>query len=756
MSFLSIIIITALVSILCIVLLIMMIRNTKEKKKSQATAYWYKSILNAVPLPITVTDADTNWTFVNARVEEFLGVKFKEIKGKPCSNWGANICNTPNCGIECAKRGVKQTFFKHNNSSYKVDVEILKDMQGITAGYIEIVQDITQLEEISKKQLDAEAISKAKTSFIATVSHEIRTPMNAILGITDINLQDQTISNKTREALNQIHNSGDLLLHIINDILDLSKIESGKLEILPDNYYVPSLINDTVHLNILRINNKPIEFELHLNENIPTMLLGDEIRIKQILNNLLSNAFKYTEKGSVTLTIDIENNNSENDSVTLVIIIGDTGMGMTNEEINDLFNEYSRFQQDTNRSTEGTGLGMSITRHLVRLMNGEIYVESVPGAGTTFTVKLPQKKINSFVLGKDLIKNLQDFQYDSSPLTKQTQITRELMPYGSVLIVDDVETNLYVAKGLIAPYELNIELASSGFEAIDKIMMNKKYDIIFMDHMMPKMDGIETVKTMRDEGYKGTIIALTANAVAGQAEMFLNNGFDDYISKPINMLQLNKILNKYIRDIYPSEIREKTAQQTVQRNKKESISNTEQNPLSSEIAKYFLSDAKKAIKVIEEAITNNFGNKGEIKNYIINVHAMKSALANIGEHELSAIASDLEQLARENKIDELLSKTAAFIELLNVVINKLNQAESVTVLEETIEDQAFLQKKLLDIQEACSTLDKKTTKALLNELKRKKWEHKTNIILYNISEYLLHSEFNKVTALIKDFLFSDE
>ena len=204
------------------------------------------------------------------------------------------------------------------------------------------------------------------------------------------------------------------------------------------------------------------------------------------------------------------------------------------------------------------------------------------------------------------------------------------------------------------------------------------------------------------------------------------------------------------------EIREKTAQQTVQRNKKEPISNTEQNPLSSEIAKYFLSDAKKAIKVIEEAIINNFSNKGEIKNYIINVHAMKSALANIGEHELSAIASDLEQLARENKIDEILSKTAAFIELLNVIINKLNQAESVTVLEETIEDQVFLQKKLLDIQEACSTLDKKTAKTLLNELKRKKWEHKTNIILYNISEYLLHSEFNKVTALIKDFLFSDE
>ena len=732
----------------------MMVRINKERKTLQETVFWYKSILDAVPLPISVTDVDSNWKFINSRVEEFLGVKFEDIKEKPCSNWGANICNTPNCGIECAKRGVNQTYFTHNGASYKVDVEVLKGINGETAGYIEVVQDITQLEEVSKKQISAEVISKAKTSFIATVSHEIRTPMNAIIGITDIEMQDQTISQKTREALIKIHNSGDLLLHIINDILDLSKIEASKLEIIPDNYYVPSLINDTVHLNILRINNKPIEFDLHLSENIPTMLLGDEIRIKQILNNLLSNAFKYTEKGNVTLSISAEDpGEQENADITLVFIISDTGMGMTNEDINNLFNEYTRFQLETNRTTEGTGLGMSITKHLVRLMNGEIYVESALGSGSTFTVRLPQKKVNSFILGKELVESLQSFQYDSSPLAKKTQITREPMPYGRVLIVDDVETNLYVAKGLMVPYDLKIELASSGFEAIDKIINGSKYDIIFMDHMMPKMDGMEAVKIIRENNYKDTIVALTANAVVGQAEIFKSNGFDDFISKPIDIRQLNTILNKFIRDKQPEEVREKA-----KRNRTVSSINSSAQPqsISEEILKYFLKDAKNSMLIIEEAVRNDFNSKEDIKNYIINVHAMKSALANIGEYELSGIARDLEQIARENKIEEISAKTAAFIDLLLTVIMKISNISYKNKTENTEDDNAFLRQRLLDIQEACSSFDKKSAKKSLKQLKERMWTQNVDIILDNISEYLLHSEFEKVSALIKDYLFSFE
>ena len=542
-----------LAGILSIILLRIIQQKQKATEQAHTIAHWYKSILDAVPLPITVTDANTNWTFVNTQVENFLGVKFEDIKGKPCSNWGAHICNTPNCGIECAKRGVKQTFFTQNGASHKVDVAILKDINGETAGYIEVVQDITQMEALAQRQMEAETVSKAKSAFLATMSHEIRTPLNAIMGIADIHIQDKTLSQDTRDALIKIHSSGDLLLHIINDVLDLSKIEAGKLELIPVNYDVPSLINDIIHLNITRLINKPVDFELHVDENVPAELFGDELRIKQILNNLLSNAFKYTDHGKVLLTVDAEiHGDGASRDVTLIFNVIDTGQGLTQDEISDMFNEYTRFNLETNRTTEGTGLGMSITKHIIRLMDGEIYVKSKPGKGSTFTVRLPQQYVDSRVVGAEAADKLRQFRFESSPMLKKAQIKREPMPYGSVLVVDDVDTNLYVARGLLEPYELKIEMAASGFEAIEKIKAGNVYDIIFMDHMMPKMDGIEAAKRIRAMGYARPIVALTANAIRGQAELFLQSGFNDYISKPIDIRQLNIVLNELIRDKHQS------------------------------------------------------------------------------------------------------------------------------------------------------------------------------------------------------------
>jgi PAS domain S-box-containing protein len=530
----------------------------QENKNSLAMAYWYESILNAIPLPINVTDENRNWTFVNTAVEKFLGVTLKDIVGKPCSNWGAHICNTQDCGIECLLRGLNQTYFTHNDSSYEVSVAMLKDIYDKTMGYVEVVHDVTDLKTMAKKQADAEAANVAKSSFLARMSHEIRSPMNVILGITEMQLEKEGLPPDMRDALGRVYNSGYLLLKIINDILDLSKIEAGKLELMPVNYDVASVISDTVQLNVVRFDSKPIQFELKADENIPITLFGDELRIKQILNNILSNAFKYTDSGKVTMSVVAEYKMSEQGELPCMMLIfrvSDTGRGMTREQVDKLFDEYTRFNLEASHATEGTGLGMSITNRLVHLMNGEIMVESELNKGSTFTVRLPQGIVSGAgVFGKELSESINRYSIGkTAQMKKSAQIIREYIPYGKVLVVDDMEPNLYVARGLLSPYGLSIETAISGIEALDKVKKGLIFDIIFMDHFMPGMDGIETVKMIRDAGYTHPIVALTANVLAGQADMFLKSGFNGFISKPIDVRELDGILNRLVRDRYPDE-----------------------------------------------------------------------------------------------------------------------------------------------------------------------------------------------------------
>jgi len=530
----------------------------KENENSLSMSHWYKSILNAIPLPISVTDANANWTFINSAVEKFLKISHKDVIGKQCNFWNINICNTPECGIECAKRGEKHTYFSHKDLSYEVNVETLKSLDNKTMGYLEVMHDVTNLKKMAKKQAEAEAANVAKSAFLAKMSHEIRTPMNVILGITEIQLEKEGLSQDIKEALGKVYNSGYLLLSIINDILDLSKIEANKLELMPVNYDVASLISDTVQLNVMRFENKQIQFELDVDENIPIALFGDELRIKQILNNILTNAFKYTDSGKISMTASVEDKTSEsgeNPLMLLIFRVSDTGCGMTHEQIDKLFDEYTRFNLEANRETEGTGLGMSITNRLVNLMDGEIFVESELNKGSTFTVKLPQGIIpGTEIIGKELAENINKYSLGKSThIKKSAHIIREYMPYGKVLVVDDMEPNLYVARGLLSPYGLSIETALSGKESIEKIKEGLIFDIIFMDHFMPEMDGIEAVKIIHNLGYTRPIVAMTANALTGHAEMFAENGFDGYISKPIDKRKLNDMLNKMIRDKYPLE-----------------------------------------------------------------------------------------------------------------------------------------------------------------------------------------------------------
>jgi signal transduction histidine kinase/CheY-like chemotaxis protein len=608
----------------------------------------------------------------------------------------------------------------------------------------------------SKKKVDME--SRQKSDFLAKMSHEIRTPISAILGITEIQLHDRTLRENFREALDRIYNSGDLLLGLINDILDFSKIEAGKMELVPVKYYVSSMISDIVQLNKVKYENKPIEFKLQVDETLPAELIGDELRIKQIMNNLLSNAFKYTDKGEVVLSVIAEQaRGGLSANATIVFKVSDTGQGMTTEQINKLFDEYSRFNLEFNRTTQGTGLGMNITRNLVYMMDGSISVKSTPGEGTEVIVKLPQRIENSgTVIGKKMAETLQQFKISNASQTEKSQITYDPMPYGSVLIVDDVETNLYVAKGLLSPYELSMETADNGFEAIDKVKSGSVYDIIFMDHMMPKMDGIEATKILREMGYKGIVIALTANALVGQAEMFMKNGFDGFISKPIDIRQLNITLINHIRNKQSPEVLEAAQKKKLKIDKKQT-SIREVQQIDPQLAGIFVRDAEKAIHVLDKILRKNFNTESDIQLYIVNVHAMKSALANIGETELSVSALRLEQAGREKDLNLMTTETKNFLEALQTVIDKIKPKDDDDGnIEDTQEALAYLREKLTDIKNACDMYDKKAVKNTLNKLKEKSWSHKTKELMNSITEHLLHSEFDKISSLADCYIKSIE
>jgi signal transduction histidine kinase/CheY-like chemotaxis protein/PAS domain-containing protein len=597
--------------------------------------------------------------------------------------------------------------------------------------------DITELvnakEQAEKQRLEAETANKAKSEFLSHISHEIRTPMNAVLGTAEIYIQKETNSPDVDEAFNTIYSSGNLLLNIINDILDLSKIEAGKLELMAAAYDIPSIIYDTVQLNLLRYESKPIEFDLKIDENTPLNFYGDELRIKQILNNIISNAFKYTERGKVELSVSAEAKNG--DEFILVLRVSDTGQGMTKTQIYKLFDEYTRFNMDANRTIVGTGLGMHITKRLVDAMNGEILVESELDKGSVFTVRLPQIRVDSDVCGAELASKLCGSRFKSMIKLSRAQIIHEFMPYGSVLIVDDVESNLYVAKGMLMPYGMKIDTAASGFEAVEKVKSGNEYNLIFMDHMMPKMNGIEATKIIRDAGYNSAVVALTANAVSGSSELFLSNGFDGYITKPIDIRELNAVLNRFIRDKQPLDVIEAA---------REEVGSPKE--VDDDLAAAVMLDIKNSLPMLE-----NIPSSGDIdlELFTTTAHGLKSALYNIGETELSRMALMLEKAGDDKEIAAIQTEMPAFITALQSLLEKLRQRELKSIAPVNIpeDDMVLLREKLGEIIKACEAFDKKAAKTALDELKQKTWPYEINSALDEIAACLLRGEFKKIVSV---------
>ena len=595
-----------------------------------------------------------------------------------------------------------------------------------------------QLEAALKQ---ATIASKSKSDFLAKMSHEIRTPMNAVIGIAQIQLQKENLPDEYADALVKIYNSGNVLLGIINDILDLSKIETGKMELDNVGYDVPSLLNDTVQLNIVRIGSKPLKLILDVDEKMPSRLIGDELRIKQILSNLLSNAIKYTEKGHVKLSVDYLQREG---STMLRFRVEDTGQGICYEDQEKLFFEYARFNANANRGTEGIGLGLPIVKKLVDMMDGEIGVESEIGKGSIFTVIIKQGYEECVPIGAELANMLRKFKFVGEKQSLKFDIIREYMPYGKVLIVDDVESNLYVAEGLMLPYGLKIDTANSGFAALEKVKKEKSYDIIFMDHMMPLMDGIETTNKLRELGHKNTIVALTANALVGNRDMFLQNGFDDFISKPIDIRDLNAVLNKFIRNKYPEEA--KKYKNMNQRAKPKHAQPPDAVPRLMEI---FKRDAVNAVETLRTASAS-----GDLKAFTVSAHAMKSALANIGEDEKSAQAYELEMAGQKGDMDYILSNSEHFINMIEELAASIKTPEAADIDDADIhEDTAFLVEQLEIAKTACEEYDDTMAYTALDLLKSRSLKKATAAALDNIRDLLyLESDFDEAAQQLENML----
>ena len=635
--------------------------------------------------------------------------------------------------------------------------ETIRDDAGNPIHISGALQDITPMKnliaEADKQREEAIAANQAKSAFLGTISHELRTPLNAILGITDILVYKGNLSEEVINSINIIHNSGDLLLGIINDILDMSKIEAGKLELTNDMYELASLISDTLQLNLMRIGSKAIELKVYVDENLPSNMIGDQLRIKQILNNLLSNAIKYTNAGIVMLTVGAARGHSTGKPV-LNIAVSDTGQGMTEDQLNTLFQKYVRFNRNTNRYTEGTGLGMPITQNLVQLMGGEISVKSTPGKGSVFIVRLPQTACGPNCIGRETVEALKQFRTINRSRLKRVQISREPMPYGKVLIVDDVEINIYVAIGLMAPYELNIDSAGSGKEVIDKIKAGHEYDIIFMDFMMPELDGIQTTRILRDLGYTKPIVALTANVFSAQENSNGNNGFDGFITKPIDIRQLNTLFNKLIRDKHPqaaAEFAKHRAEHKIEVEAPEK--NIDKiNPLLTEV---FLIDANKFLAALDDLLKQDLiPDSKEMHLFTVHIHGMKSALFNIGKMSLSSAAMRLESLCLDGNAKAVNTEAPAFLEKLRAFISEVTQIQTrvVDMPAEEKEDICFLREQLKIIRSACDEYDDLKIEGALKELKTKMWHSGTNKLLTDISNQLLFSGFDEIHSLVSKFL----
>lgn len=555
---------------------------------------------------------------------------------------GENILIVEGFQEEMLNEDIPQSF-SINGQHYESHSKHIIDENGKIQGCVILILDMTDIKayinEIKRVRHQAEKASIAKSEFLANMSHEIRTPMNAIIGLNDIIMEeceDTEIYAHAKDAQSAAKN----LLTIINDILDLSKVESGKMELINVNYYLKVILDEIIGMMDMAASQKGLLLKYECDETIPCRYCGDDGRIKQILINILSNAIKFTKKGYVRAYVTGKpGKNAEEELITFCV--EDTGCGIREEDLDKIFKDFRQVDSKRNRSVEGTGLGLAIVKHLVELMEGKIQVESTYGKGTMVTITIPQKIVDSRP-----ISEMQEI-----PQTEQKIVDMFTAPGVKALIVDDNVINRKVARGFLKNYDFELTEAESGPEAIE-LVRSVRYDIIFMDHMMPGMDGIEAAEIIRkdcgENGVTPVIVALTANAMEGMREHFLKHGFQDFIAKPLDRKALNQLLLRWIPEKYR---RTEGKKEEVKRLNPEAfqIEGVDMDAAMQyysgdadgyyDLLELFCVDGKRKVDLLRELV------ESDILRYQIEVHGLKSGSANIGALGVSEMAREQENAA---------------------------------------------------------------------------------------------------------------
>jgi len=616
--------------------------------------------------------------------------------------------------------------------------------------------------------------NQAKSRFLASMSHEMRTPLNAILGLAEVSLQAGALNEEDHINLEKIYSAGATLLSTVNDILDISKIEAGKLELVSIEYDMPSLINDAVVQSMMHSGEKSVEFILNIDENLPARLYGDGLRVKQIFNNFLSNAFKYTEKGSVELDIHCEH---EGDTVWMTVTVRDTGMGISPENINKLFDDYTQIEIRRNRKIVGTGLGLPITKKVVEAMGGSIEVASEYGKGSAFTVRFPQKFVTDEVIGPAVVHNLKNLRYTAQKRKQHSRLERIKLPYARVLVVDDVATNLDVAKGFMKPYGIKVDCVSSGQQAVDAIRNESvRYNAVFMDHMMPGMDGIEATRIIREEigslyARSVPIIALTANAIAGSEAMFLSKGFQAFLPKPIDIPSLDAIIHRWVRDdeqakLFPEQ-QNGEDEQVRQACAADAESGMLRRILDITIAglhmdkgiKRFDGDADCYCNILRSFAANTplllekiaVAAPDAVADYGIAVHGIKGSSRGICADAVADMAEALEKAAKAGDYDFISAHTAPFLEAAWKLVSEVDAMLAQVNAESRKLQKDAPDKELLNrILEACKRYDMETVDAAVAELESYTYASGGELVPWlweNVQQFNIDQIIEKLSAL---------